>query len=212
MIKRWRTTEAVLERARLALPQPKRETRVEFDQAIAEYQEYLSHNELGLAFDALKGAAELVPSRGSVWKDLIRAAEFMELNDQIPDLERRFEAAASLNEEAVKFEEVEIDAAQIHDWASFHSTFAAALGFPDFYGRNMNAWIDCMTALDDPDAGMSKVHAPKGGIVLLKVVNAEDFAKRCPEQFGALNECSAFVNWRRREQGHPPVLALSYHQ
>ena len=110
------------------------------------------------------------------------------------------------------FEEVAIDAAQIRDWPSFHATFASALGFPGFYGRNMNAWIDCMTDLDDPGAGMSKVHAPTNGIVLLKIVNAKDFAKRCPEQFGALNECSAFVNWRRREQGHAPVLALSYHQ
>jgi len=95
--KRWRSTEAVLERARLALPLPEREAQVEFDQAISEYQEYLSHNELGLAFDALRGAAELVPSRGSVWKDLIRAAEFMELSDEIPDLEKRFVAAASLS-------------------------------------------------------------------------------------------------------------------
>ena len=98
MTKRWRSTETVLERARLALPQPEQGVRVEFDQAISEYQEYLSHNELGLAFDALRGAAELVPSRGSVWKDLIRAAEFMELNDKIPDLEKRFVAAASLSD------------------------------------------------------------------------------------------------------------------
>ncbi len=97
MTKRWRSTETVLERARLALPQPELGVQVEFDQAISEYQEYLSHNELGLAFDALRDAAELVPSRGAVWKDLIRAAEFMELNDKIPGLKERFVAAASLS-------------------------------------------------------------------------------------------------------------------
>jgi hypothetical protein len=97
MVKRWRSTETVLERARLALPQPEHEVRAEFDQAISVYQEYLSHNELGLAFESLKGAAELVPSRGAVWKDLIRAAEFMELNDEIPYLEKRFVAAASIS-------------------------------------------------------------------------------------------------------------------
>ena len=110
------------------------------------------------------------------------------------------------------FMEISIDAADIRDWPTFHTVFANALGFPQFYGRNMNAWIDCMTSLDDPGAGMSKLHAPQKGIVLLKVVNARDFAKRCPEQFSALNECSAFVNWRRREQGGAPVLALSYHE
>jgi hypothetical protein len=96
MVKRWRSTEAVLERARLALPQPEHAAQAEFDQVISEYHEFLSHNELGLAFDALRCAADLVPSRGAVWKDLVRAAEFMELRDRIPELEKRFIAAASL--------------------------------------------------------------------------------------------------------------------
>ena len=40
---------------------------------------------------------------------------------------------------------VQIDGSAISDWNSFHDIFAAAFGFPAFYGRNMNAWIDCMT-------------------------------------------------------------------
>ena len=35
---------------------------------------------------------------------------------------------------------VRIDTKRIRDWASFHDVFAEALGFPDFYGRNMVAW------------------------------------------------------------------------
>ena len=38
-------------------------------------------------------AAALIPSRGGVWKDLIRAAEFMKLNAVIPELQSQFEAA-----------------------------------------------------------------------------------------------------------------------
>jgi hypothetical protein len=30
------------------------------------------------------------------------------------------------------------------------------------------------------------------------------------EQYDAIVECSAFVNWRRIERGLPPVLALSF--
>ncbi len=112
----------------------------------------------------------------------------------------------------VPFKEVEIDASEILDWPSFHSVFAKAFGFPAFYGRNMNAWIDCMTDLDEPGTGMSAVHAPPNGIVLVKVLNAKAFATRCPEQAAALSDCAAFVNWRRCEQGGAPVLALSYHQ
>ena len=37
---------------------------------------------------------------------------------------------------------VSVDCARIHDWNSFHDEFATVFGFPDFYGRNMNAWIE----------------------------------------------------------------------
>ena len=39
---------------------------------------------------------------------------------------------------------VEIDTARITDWGTFHDVFAEAFGFPDFCGRNMDAWIDCI--------------------------------------------------------------------
>ena len=52
---------------------------------------------------------------------------------------------------------VKIDCTQITDWHTFSDVFAAAFGFPGYYGRNMNAWIDCMTYLDDPDAGIERV-------------------------------------------------------
>lgn len=105
---------------------------------------------------------------------------------------------------------VEIDTSGIVDWDSFHDVFAKELGFPDFYGRNIAAWIDCMTYLDDPSAGMTQVHAPEGGVFVLALSDATGFAARCPEIFDALTECAAFVNYRRLEVGEPPVLALSY--
>ena len=46
---------------------------------------------------------------------------------------------------------IEVPASQINDWDTFHDTFAQTLGFPDFYGRNMNAWIDCLTYADEDD-------------------------------------------------------------
>jgi len=39
---------------------------------------------------------------------------------------------------------------RITDWDSFHDVFAEILGLPGFYGRNMNAWIDCLTSADEP--------------------------------------------------------------
>jgi len=81
---------------------------------------------------------------------------------------------------------VRIDASLILDWGSFHDVFAEAFGFPSFYGRNMDAWIDCLTYLDDPKAGMTSVHVSKGEILTLLVDGASGLKKRCPEQFSAL--------------------------
>jgi RNAse (barnase) inhibitor barstar len=33
----------------------------------------------------------------------------------------------------------------ISDWQSLHEESRQAFGFPDFYGMNMDAWIDCLT-------------------------------------------------------------------
>jgi hypothetical protein len=110
----------------------------------------------------------------------------------------------------VKSPVVVLDTRRITDWESFHSVFAETFGFPDFYGRNMNAWIDCMTALDAPADGMTTVHAPPGHVLVLQLESVKDFVVRCPEQYAAIVECSAFVNWRRIELGYEPVLALSF--
>jgi RNAse (barnase) inhibitor barstar len=98
-----------------------------------------------------------------------------------------------------------IETKKITDWASFHSVFADTLGFPDFYGRNMNAWIDCMTNIDD---GMTRFTVAPGELFHLEVADTKDFAKRLPEIYQALIEDSAFVNWRRVDVGEPPILAL----
>lgn len=105
---------------------------------------------------------------------------------------------------------VRIDTRRIQDWASFHAVFAETFGFPAFYGRNLDAWIDCMSSLDDPAAGMTTLAAPGG--VALQLDYVDDFLLRCPTQYEALLDCAAFVNWRRIEMGKPAVLALSYYK
>jgi hypothetical protein len=103
---------------------------------------------------------------------------------------------------------VVIPAEFIVDWDSFHGVFADALGFPSFYGRNMNAWIDCMTSADQPQEKMLARTVEPGELLTLQIDEAADFAARCPEQFRALVECTAFVNYRRVEVGGKPVLSL----
>ena len=103
---------------------------------------------------------------------------------------------------------VTIPADRITDWDSFHFVFKTVLGFPEFYGRNMDAWIDCMSYIDDPRSGMANVFVGPGELMTLRIDDAPDFQRRCPEQYKALIECAAFVNYRRIEGGETPVLAL----
>src|SRR6516225_4569921 len=107
---------------------------------------------------------------------------------------------------------VKVDTRRIADWETFHDVFAEIFGFPNFYGRNMNAWIDCLTSLDNPSAGMTRMHVPQGGVLVLELEYVNDLASRCPEQYAAIVECAAFVNWRRIETGESAVLALSFYK
>ena len=107
---------------------------------------------------------------------------------------------------------VVVDTRLITDWDSFHEVFARAFGFPAYYGRNMDAWIDCMTTLNDPLGSDTTLFVSPGEIVVLQLEHAGDFERRCPEIYSALIESSAFVNHRLVEQGHPPALALAWRE
>jgi hypothetical protein len=97
----------------------------------------------------------------------------------------------------------------ISDWQSFHEVCREVFGFPDFYGMNMDAWIDCMSYLDE-DAGMSRLHLADGEMLNIEVTDTESFNSRLPEIFDALVECSAFVNQRYIDTGKSPVLSLIF--
>lgn len=105
---------------------------------------------------------------------------------------------------------VRIDLAAITDRESFHSVFAETLGFPTWYGRNMDAWLDCLTNLDHPPSGLSAIHVEKGEILTLHLDEADAFKSRCPELFADLVECAGLVNWRRIDAGRDAIVALSF--
>ena len=105
---------------------------------------------------------------------------------------------------------IKLDCRRITDKKSFHDTFSSLFGFPATYGHNMDAWIDCLTYLDKPEAGMTKVSVPKGGVVTLWLEHVEDFSKRRPELYRAIVEGAAFVNFRRVEMKQAAVLALAF--
>jgi len=92
-----------------------------------------------------------------------------------------------------------IDGASITDWEAFHDLFSREFEFPNYYGRNMNAWIDCMSDL-----------CGSGEIIVLHIDNIDALRKANIEIYDALIECSAFVNWRFTEEDTEPLIALSF--
>ncbi len=78
----WKITERHLAAARALLPSP----MVEFPESeagsIRGFEDYLSHNELGLALDELEGLGEANHCPAEFWQELAAAAENMELTKQ----------------------------------------------------------------------------------------------------------------------------------
>jgi hypothetical protein len=104
---------------------------------------------------------------------------------------------------------VRLNTEQITDWASFHLVCKEAFGFPDFYGANMNAWMDCLSYLKEGD-GLTKFTLAEDEKLFIEVTNTADFNSRRPEILGALIECSAFLNNRYLEDNETAKLALIF--
>lgn len=104
-----------------------------------------------------------------------------------------------------------VDTTDITDWPSFHRVFSKIFGFPPFYGNNLDALIDCLSYLDEPEAKMTVVHIRPGDTLVIQLGAINSFKGRCPDQFAGLQDACAFVNWRRTREHGAALVALSYY-
>ena len=103
--------------------------------------------------------------------------------------------------------DIRIATSRIRNWDDFHDAFAEAFGFPEFYGRNMDAWIDCMSCAHDPSLGMTTVKPPKRGVIWIKFDEPDAaFRGRCPEIYEEYTVCLSIVNQRSEQAGLPPAV------
>ncbi len=65
--------------------------------------------------------------------------------------------------------ELKIDFSGIEDLNSMHELLMEKFGFPNFYGKNVNALIDCLTSLRYPEDGMTKVSLERDEVLQLTV-------------------------------------------
>jgi RNAse (barnase) inhibitor barstar len=108
---------------------------------------------------------------------------------------------------------IDINTLEIEDWESFHAYFSKKFYFPEYYGYNMDAWIDCMSHLDDSDGIIfSKLSLKTNDSIVLNLLDIDSFISRVPDIYNALIECSAFLNYRRIEDGYNALIFLSFHK
>lgn len=108
---------------------------------------------------------------------------------------------------------IHIDARKLTDAAGLHATLSEAFGFPATYGKNLDSLVDCLSDLDNPATGMTKVHLFPGQTALLAIGRLDETGKNAAKvraQVQSLNDVVAFVNFRRLEKKQPPLLAVAY--
>jgi hypothetical protein len=102
---------------------------------------------------------------------------------------------------------VTLDGERIHSWSSFHDECQREFGFPEFYGRNMNAWVDCLSYLRDED-GMSKFRLEPDEVLEIELSHTDLLRSLMPEILEDLEFCVAAINERYEDYGELPALKL----
>ena len=83
---------------------------------------------------------------------------------------------------------VTIDVATATTPDELHSTIADALGFPDYYGKNWDAFDECIRDVSLPPA--------------LEIAGLEQLRSRLPREARLLEDC---FDYFKRDRHHPPV-------
>jgi RNAse (barnase) inhibitor barstar len=104
---------------------------------------------------------------------------------------------------------VTLDGAAIRDWPSFHTECRREFGFPDFYGNNMDAWVDCLSYLRDDD-GMCKFRLGPDEVLLIDIQQAATLRAQAPEIVEELTFCVEAINDRYADYGEAPALELVF--
>jgi len=95
----------------------------------------------------------------------------------------------------------------ITDEASFHAQCVQVLGFPEFYGNNIDAWVDCLSYLRD-DENMTKFRLKPNEVLEIVLQDAEAMKTQLPDLLEEITFCVAGINERYEDYGEKPALKL----
>ena len=102
---------------------------------------------------------------------------------------------------------IQLKTNHITDWVTFHEQSKIAFGFPAFYGANMDAFIDCLTYIDEGD-GMSSVILKAEEKLIIKIIGTTSFRNRLPDVAFALSDSVDAINERFAKVGKEPRVQI----
>ena len=98
---------------------------------------------------------------------------------------------------------VELDFSEIQDLEGMHLLLKKKFGFPDFYGKNVNALIDCLSSLRYPEDGMTNIILRENEILTL-MIKSLDFKNPIIVNHLFISICS--VNQKYESFGKIPPI------
>lgn len=102
---------------------------------------------------------------------------------------------------------IHLDLSQVKNWDTFHEMFKRELGFPDYYGKNMDAWIECIGDIHG-DVGMTNLSLPYDTGLTLCFTHARFFKYKHPNIYKAIRECTDFANKSYIEHDYPGAAQI----
>jgi hypothetical protein len=105
----------------------------------------------------------------------------------------------------MKFVNIELDFTDVQNLEDMHKELFQNFGFPDFYGRNFHAFIDCVSSLRHPEDGMTSFFLKDDEFLSIKVKSLASCSELILNNFILAIEN---INERERLNSRPNMIYL----
>ncbi|MEY3445079.1 MAG: hypothetical protein RLZZ519_3360 [Bacteroidota bacterium] len=109
--------------------------------------------------------------------------------------------------DSMKTQNVLVDLSGVESKAQLHSVLKNCLGFPDFYGANFYALIDCMSSFRYPEDEMTTIVLQEDEVLLMEIRN---FSPEMKDLVTMIVYAVQAVNERARSRGRISSILLTF--
>ncbi|UZE23732.1 barstar family protein [Pseudomonas sp. B21-056] len=100
---------------------------------------------------------------------------------------------------------IELNFSEIKDVEHLYETLAEKFGFPEGYGKNVDAMIDCLFGLRYPKEGMTKISIDLTEAIIIQAKNITSTQQNLRDTLIFIVE---FVNFKCKFKETPPSILL----